>query len=530
MDIKQHFKLILDKYDLNYLYIKYIGLSILNSVVKEGFYWALLYLADSVKTQPEMLSYYAGFLICLYGLGIPVKKYFMGVKIDFMKQLRIANFKHFNEKIINIRKDTALNFDLIEYFTSLNYFNDYFEEFIISEQIKYDIPIRCITLLIIAFSKNFNILLGLFSVFYAVIAVMNEHKLIIESKLTQELYDVENQVRNYVINSKQFIVNDDFNRKYVDENIDKAESINNDIFCLNNHLDMKVNIILFSFILTVIYLKRKELSPTDFLYYFLVIYDIEFVADKVTEYYKYKLHYNKMQERLNFLNMIKVETPVEHMTAMYDTNNPIVITSIEHDMPKIGADKPIVIQPMDHILVQGESGSGKTSLLYVLKGMLQANQLTIYPDIKLINAHSYMILSNHKSIFSGMLYDIVTNYEENPNVELINTAIKLAHMEHKLGGSRGNEMINIDRLSGGERIRLIVTRLIYLIKRDDRHNLLLFDEIDDNLNDKLAVEIATNLLEIFNDKTILYITHNEKVKKLFKKKLMVKDGTITSNQ
>ena len=103
-------------------------------------------------------------------------------------------------------------------------------------------------------------------------------------------------------------------------------------------------------------------------------------------------------------------------------------------------------------------------------------------------------------------------------------AIKLAKIDHKYND---NSYVDIDQLSGGERIRVTIARLIYNIKKDDKHDILLFDEVDENLNNILAVEIATNLLNIFNDKIILYITHNEMVKKLFKKRIDVKDGMIS---
>ena len=55
------------------------------------------------------------------------------------------------------------------------------------------------------------------------------------------------------------------------------------------------------------------------------------------------------------------------------------------------------------------------------------------------------------------------------------------------------------------------------------------DEIDENLNDELAQEICFNLRDIFKDKIILYITHNEKVKQSFAKKFTVTKGVIESN-
>ena len=530
MDIKKHLDLILEKYELNTLYIKFITISIITTVIKESFYWALLYLSDVLQTKPDMLPYFSGILIGLYGLHIPLKNYCTNLRNELITEIRMANLKYFNDKIINIQKDNILAFDLVEYYNSVDHFNDYFQEYIVSQQIKYDIPIRVVTLIIIALNKKFSLLVGLFAVFYSIVTVLNETKIIKESKLTKNLLDLENKVRNYMINSKQFIINDEFNKEYVTDNIIKAEATNKDIFDTNNTLDMQINIMLFIFIIVVIYIKKDELKPLDFFYYFLIIYDIEFIADKVNEYHKNKLNFNRMKERLNYLNNIKEndttskEEFISEINNNQQSNNMIVITNISNDLPKLSNKEPIVINQGEHILVQGESGSGKTSLLYLLKGMLQCNELIIKPSINTINTQSYIILSNYKSIFSGKLYDIISNYQKNPNIDNINEAIVISKLDHKF--LNGNEDINIDKLSGGERIRIIIARLIYLLKGNNQYSILLFDEIDDNLNNKLAVEVSKNLLEIFNDKTILYITHNENVKKLFNRTINVKEGVI----
>jgi ABC-type lipoprotein export system ATPase subunit len=48
-----------------------------------------------------------------------------------------------------------------------------------------------------------------------------------------------------------------------------------------------------------------------------------------------------------------------------------------------------------------------------------------------------------------------------------------------------------------------------------------------NLNNQLSIEICSTLRKIFSDKIIMYITHNDDVKKLFDKKVYVKNGIIT---
>ncbi len=522
MDIESHFDLLLEKYKLNNLYKKFIFLSILTTTIKEGFYWSLIYFSEIVKSKPESITKFSAILIGMIGINIPLERYFNYTKAKLLKEIKMANTKYFNERIIQMSKQELLGFDLVEYFNILDHFNENIQEYIMNLKNKYDIPVRCMTLIVVAMNKKFGLLIGLFVLFYAIVKSMNEHKLVEEKELTKKYFFYENIIRNYIINGKNFLINDEFNKEYLTNNFNNYERVNRQIQELNHKLDMNVNIIMFAFILIVIWSRLKELNQYDFFYYFLIIYDIEFIADKVQEYYKNKVNYSKMQERLSYLNSF---TPANKKPITEDSVKTIVIEKIENDKPTIGIKKPLVIKDKEHILVTGESGSGKTSLLYVLKGIIKPNKLTISPNIELINAQTYLTLPNHKSLFSGNLYDIITNYEKNPNTKLIDWALKASKIDHRINS---NEFIDIERLSGGERIRILIARIIYAVKTKN-YNILLFDEIDENLNDQLAQEICINLRDTFKDKIILYITHNEKVKELFAKKFTVKKGVIESN-
>jgi ABC-type lipoprotein export system ATPase subunit len=44
----------------------------------------------------------------------------------------------------------------------------------------------------------------------------------------------------------------------------------------------------------------------------------------------------------------------------------------------------------------------------------------------------------------------------------------------------------------------------------------------------LAQEICTSIKNVFNDKIILYISHNSKVKQMFNKKILIKKGKMVS--
>jgi ABC-type transport system involved in cytochrome bd biosynthesis fused ATPase/permease subunit len=522
MDIESHFDFLLEKYKLNNLYKKFIFLSVLTTTIKEGFYWSLIYFSEIVKDKPELITKFSATLIGMIGINIPFERYFNYIKAKLLKEIKMANTKYFNDRIIKMSKQELLGFDLVEYFNILEHFNENIQEYILNIKNKYDIPVRCMTLIVVAMNKKFGLLIGLFVVFYAIVKSMNENKLVEEKELTKKYFFYENVIRNYIINGKNFLINDEFNKEYLTNNFNKYEKVNRQIQELNNKLDMNVNVIMFAFIIIVIWARIKELNQYDFFYYFLIIYDVEFIADKVQEYYKNKVNYSKMQERLNYLNSF---TPSDKKPVNQTSVKDINIDSIQNDKPTISITKPLVIKENEHILVTGESGSGKTSLLYVLKGIIKPDKLSIRPNIEFINAQTYLTLPNHKSLFSGNLYDIITNYEKTPNTKLIDWALKSSKIEHRINS---NQFIDIETLSGGERIRLLITRIIYAVKTKN-YNILLFDEIDENLNDELAQEICINLRDIFKDKIILYITHNEKVKQLFAKKFTVTKGVIESN-
>jgi FkbM family methyltransferase len=95
-------------------------------------------------------------------------------------------------------KKELLNFDLVEYFNILDQFNKNLEYYIINMSKKFDIPVKSITILVIAINKNFSILIGLIVIYYGLVRSLNEHKNIKEIKLSKEYFKYENIIRNYV--------------------------------------------------------------------------------------------------------------------------------------------------------------------------------------------------------------------------------------------------------------------------------------------------------------------------------------------
>jgi len=132
MDIESHLSLLLEKYKLNNLYKKFILLSVLTTTIKEGFYWSLIYFSEIVKNKPELITKFSGILIGMIGINIPLERYFNYIKAKLLKEIKMANTKYFNDRIITMSKQELLGFDLVDYFNILDHFNDNLQEYILN--------------------------------------------------------------------------------------------------------------------------------------------------------------------------------------------------------------------------------------------------------------------------------------------------------------------------------------------------------------------------------------------------------------
>lgn len=522
MEIKSHINLLVEKYNLKYLYRKYILLTILNSGCKELIYLLLIYFNHMLRTKPENIKLYMSILLLLYGLNIPLTSYMNRVQKQLSTELLLSNNIYFNERIIKISKKELLNFDLVRFFTVLTNIQEDITNFLVTMKYKYDIPIKMISVFILSiYNKNQIIIFILPLILFTFYKLYKKNIKLMDNELTN-MFNVETDIKNYIINSKFYLVNNLLNTKYIKNEYEKYTSFKMNIHNLINNLQFKSSSLVYLFILIVMSTKYKMFTSEDFLIYFYLVYDIEAISDSFMRYINGVQDYNQANTKLNIL--YSFEPDKEEFININETVSEIVIDSVSNDAPYLDIKETIKINKGDAVLVDGTSGSGKTSLLYILKGIVTPKEITIKPDLKTINAHTFITLPNHKSIFNSKLYDIITNFEENPDVDLINESITKSQLETKFNG---NEMVDIEKLSGGERIRVVICRIIYTIKKNN-YDILLFDEIDDNLNDMLAQEICTSIKNVFNDKIILYISHNSKVKQMFNKKILIKKGKMVS--
>lgn len=135
--------------------------------------------------------------------------------------------------------------------------------------------------------------------------------------------------------------------------------------------------------------------------------------------------------------------------------------------------------PLQRIAIAGETGSGKTSLLKMIGGLLQPSGGSVYFNNEKVVGPDDQLLPGHKGIaFLSQHFELRNNYKVKDWLEMANKlttesakqVYKVCRIEHLL--ERKNEA-----LSGGEKQRIALARLLTTAPQ-----LLLLDEPFSNLD------------------------------------------------
>ena len=192
----------------------------------------------------------------------------------------------------------------------------------------------------------------------------------------------------------------------------------------------------------------------------------------------------------------------------------------------------IVIRKGEFTAIIGKSGSGKSTLLRILGSMDKPDEGEVYIDdinIGELNDKQLSKLRREKIGFVYQNYSLIPEYTAYENIVLpvvldnqdideddVNDLLESLQIEHCRDKFP-------EQMSGGEQQRVAIARA--LIKNP---KLLLCDEPTGALDSKTSRDILI-LLEKINAKygtTMLIVTHNNAIKNMVHKVIIVKDGLI----
>ncbi|MCR5478334.1 MAG: ABC transporter ATP-binding protein [Ruminococcus sp.] len=180
-------------------------------------------------------------------------------------------------------------------------------------------------------------------------------------------------------------------------------------------------------------------------------------------------------------------------------------------------------------VIQGTSGSGKSTLLNCIGGLDTMDSGSVRVDGKEISGLKPAELSDYRRDYLGFIfqfYNLVPNLTVRENIRvceyLTDSPLDMDELLETLGLTEHQNKFPA-QLSGGQQQRCAIARA--LIKNP---KLLLCDEPTGALDSKTSRDILI-LLEKINQKygtTMLIVTHNNSIKKMVHKVIIVKDGQI----
>jgi ABC-type multidrug transport system fused ATPase/permease subunit len=251
---------------------------------------------------------------------------------------------------------------------------------------------------------------------------------------------------------------------------------------------------------------------------------LRFSKPILDEYYKILFEDNAEDEKIqNLENIIfKKRIILKNVSFGYE-NNKLLLENAS-----------LEINLGDKIGIFAKSGSGKSTVLDIITGILKPSSGNIYVDERNINSglrswRNILLYLSQKTVFlndtikSNILLGS-TKFDENLFVQ----AIINAQLEDFINGlpKKENTFIgeNAVMLSGGERQRLALARLFYL-ERD----FIILDESTSAIDKRTEEKILKNIFNVFSKKTIIIASHDTRVLKYCNKVYSIKDKNILLN-
>ena len=212
-----------------------------------------------------------------------------------------------------------------------------------------------------------------------------------------------------------------------------------------------------------------------------------------------KRNFNKMDE-LNFNNKIVLK----NISYSYDQSNNIL------------KNINLEINKGDHIGIYGETGSGKSTFLDILMGLLPPSKGSIYIDKINISQNNYQNYWTSKishvpqTVFlkEGSIAENIAFGEDELEIDfdLLNKAANVAQLENFIKqSSLGFQSVVGERgimLSGGQRQRIAIARAIYKSR-----DILILDEATSALDEDTEKKIIKSILRNYRKLTVIMVTH-----------------------
>ncbi len=189
-------------------------------------------------------------------------------------------------------------------------------------------------------------------------------------------------------------------------------------------------------------------------------------------------------------------------------------------------------------VIEGESGTGKTTLLEIVAGLISQdegsvlyNQENDQIDITSLESDERSIIRRHDIAYMSQLQEVIPELTVSENIKLSDvfekevnetSDIQLSYLLERLGLTDIKDVYP-DEISGGELRRLVVARTLY-----NSPKVILADEPTNDLDLSNREEIYS-IFHDMSDKgiTVIVATHDLELAKEADNRYLLKDGKLS---
>lgn len=315
------------------------------------------------------------------------------------------------------------------------------------------------------------------------------------------------------------------NKELLEENYSYEKTYNMEYFLKNIFNEIGICILIFIGSILVI---TNEITignlityNTLFLYFISPIKNIIELDKNIKES---KIAFNRINEIIieRQENIIYKNLPFNNITVKklnYSYND------IEENLNDIN----LTINSKERIMITGSSGSGKSTILKLIKKYYQVEKDKIFIDNIDINQISkkeidknITYVSQNEILFTDTLYNNLT-LNRKVDIKKINEVIKDTNIDFVRGNLGLNMLIeeNGFNLSGGERQRIVLARSLL-----NHFKILILDESLNQMDINLERKILKNIFNRYKNSIIIVVSHRFNNIDLFDKVINIEKGKI----
>ena len=253
------------------------------------------------------------------------------------------------------------------------------------------------------------------------------------------------------------------------------------------------------------------------------------------EYIDYKLNKVSLKRYLEYLDLPDVKNMYEGKNIKHLTGNvTLKDISFAYKEKQVLTGINLEIKEKSKVAFVGETGSGKSTIIKLIAGLISPQTGTILIDgkdlnkIKLDSYYEHIsYLSQDSPIFDGTLKENIV-FDKDVSDEKIIEVLRLVELEKFYSKLKNGLQTELGErgilISGGERQRIALARLFF-----DDSKIIILDEATSAMDNITEEKVMNALTKYLQNKTFIIIAHRLNTIRNVDKIFVLRNGEITES-